>query len=981
MEHVYPPGPQSVPPNLTAPTAAYKRHALLAMLGLTVYIALYFALSAWFAWTAWRLFSGMFGDGGQFELWGFITAVCAAFLAVFMLKALFFIQHRYDIEDIEVTREQEPRLFEFIDRLADEARAPRAHKVYLSPRVNAAVFYDLSLLNLFIPSRKNLEIGLGLVNVATLGELKAVLAHEFGHFAQRSMAVGRWVYIAQQIAGHIVSRRDALDKLLKQLSRLDLRVAWIGWLLSIVVWSIRSIMEVLFRAVLLAERALSRQMEFQADLVAVSLTGSDALIHALHKLRAGDDAWDKTLSFANTEAGNKRGVTDLFAVQTRIIERMRAILNQPDYGAVPPLPESSPDTHRVFKSALAQPPQMWRSHPPSADREQNAKQRYVAAPMDDRSAWAVFGDPQALKERMSAHVFRNAEVEAVPMTVTLENLEKRYGRAFLDPRYRGVYLNRSPVRHVQTVAELYGPPLANAAILSALNALYPESLSTQVELFNEKLEHLEALEALRDDAAQAPGGVIRYNGRELGRAELPRVIQGLQREVGDARAAIESHDRSCRTAHLAAARTLQKGWPEYLQGLAAALHYADHSEANLRDAQGYVANIYAIVTADGRVSSAELKRLVDGCHQLHEVLGAVYAEASRVTLDRTVLRRLEVDNWPAMLEEFTLPPPHRENIGDWLNVIDGWVGAALYALSALRVAALEQLLLAESQVAKFVREGMTPADAPPPCVMPHEYRTLLPGKERPRQKRLDWWDRFQTADGVLPAIARSLVALGIVGSVIALGAHVGVSTLTIYNALSLPVIVEVADERTTVEPFSPVTIDVPPNGRLEVRALTGDERLIESFDEVLRGANHQYVYNVAGAAPLYEWTAVYTASPNDRKEPRGRPIGAVRWTSTNADHLFEEPPESIKLKSSATGYRDVLTAVTDLRPEEQLELIRTDEERQRLVLTHVRWDRTDSHHFGEWLALARNLPGFDETITARLRQEGGDEVLRRLVKP
>src|SRR5688500_2681254 len=276
MDHVYPPGPATVPPNLTAATAAYKRHAWLAMLGLAAFIALYFALSAFFAWTAWRLFSGMFGDGGNFELWGFIAAVGSAFLAVFMLKALVFIQHRYEIDDIEITREAQPRLFDFIDRLADEARAPRAHKVYLSPRVNAAVFYDLSLLNLIIPSKKNLEIGLGLVNVVTLGEFKAVLAHEFGHFAQRSMAVGRWVYISPQLAGHVVARPDALDKFLQQLSRLDLRIAWIGWLLPIIVWSIRSTMDVLFRLVLLAQRALPRQMDLQADLVAVSLTGGGA---------------------------------------------------------------------------------------------------------------------------------------------------------------------------------------------------------------------------------------------------------------------------------------------------------------------------------------------------------------------------------------------------------------------------------------------------------------------------------------------------------------------------------------------------------------------------------------------------------------------------------------------------------------------------------------------------------------------------------
>src|SRR5262249_18853569 len=166
-------------------------------------------------------------------------------------------------------------------------------------------------------SRKNLEIGLGLVNVLSLGELKAVLAHEFGHFAQRTMAVGRWVYIAQQIAGHIVARRDALDAFLARLSRVDIRIAWIGLLMPIIVWSVRSLVDLVFRIVVLAQRARSREMEFQADLVAVSTTGSDALIHALHKLAAADQSWSRAVDFANSEIREGHGVKDLFSVQTR----------------------------------------------------------------------------------------------------------------------------------------------------------------------------------------------------------------------------------------------------------------------------------------------------------------------------------------------------------------------------------------------------------------------------------------------------------------------------------------------------------------------------------------------------------------------------------------------------------------------------------------------------------------------------------------
>ena len=133
------------------------------------------------------------------------------------------------------------------------------------------------------------------MNVLNLGEMKAVLAHEFGHFAQKSMLVGRWVYIANQIAVAIISRRDALDTFLSGLSRIDIRIAWIGWILSLIVWSIRSLVEIIFKVVVLSQRALSREMEFQADLVAVSVTGSDALIHALHKLQAADAGYRLSL--------------------------------------------------------------------------------------------------------------------------------------------------------------------------------------------------------------------------------------------------------------------------------------------------------------------------------------------------------------------------------------------------------------------------------------------------------------------------------------------------------------------------------------------------------------------------------------------------------------------------------------------------------------------------------------------------------------
>jgi hypothetical protein len=179
MDVAYPAGPAVVHDNLTAPSRTCRRQAWLAMGGLLRFVAIYFALAGWFCWMAFRLLAGVGNAPGDAVLGNLLGGAAAAFLAVFMLKALVFVKRGAAVEDLEVTAADQPALFEFLHRLADEAGARHPHRVFLSGRVNAGVFYDLSRANLLIASRKNLEIGLGLVNVLSLGlgELKAVLAH------------------------------------------------------------------------------------------------------------------------------------------------------------------------------------------------------------------------------------------------------------------------------------------------------------------------------------------------------------------------------------------------------------------------------------------------------------------------------------------------------------------------------------------------------------------------------------------------------------------------------------------------------------------------------------------------------------------------------------------------------------------------------------------------------------------------------------
>ena len=210
-----------------------------------------------------------------------VGGVASGLIFLFMVKGLFKRSRQDAGSRVEVTEAAQPELFAFIRKLCADTRAPFPHRVFLVPDVNAAVAYNESFLNLVSPARKNLIIGLGLVNRLTLTEFKAVLAHEFGHFSQKSMKLGRYVYTANKVVADVVYARDWLDDAVAAATRTDIRIAVFAWAVQGILWCLRKLLAGLFRATNFANASLSRQMEYNADLVAASVTGSDALVFAL----------------------------------------------------------------------------------------------------------------------------------------------------------------------------------------------------------------------------------------------------------------------------------------------------------------------------------------------------------------------------------------------------------------------------------------------------------------------------------------------------------------------------------------------------------------------------------------------------------------------------------------------------------------------------------------------------------------------------
>lgn len=187
--------------------------------------------------------------GGWIIIGGFLWAI---------IRSLFVFSNSEYPNRLEIFQPNAPKLFSLIEEISQSLGERMPKHVYVSPEVNACVFYNKPFLSLFFHRRKNLEIGLGLLFGLNVQELKAVIAHEYGHFGQKSMRVGQVVSICYNIISNLVNSDQA----------------------SIV----RPILKKMFVYVQRGYMTLSRSMEYEADEKSAMLAGNESAISALCKI-------------------------------------------------------------------------------------------------------------------------------------------------------------------------------------------------------------------------------------------------------------------------------------------------------------------------------------------------------------------------------------------------------------------------------------------------------------------------------------------------------------------------------------------------------------------------------------------------------------------------------------------------------------------------------------------------------------------------
>jgi Zn-dependent protease with chaperone function len=581
------------------------------------------------------------------------------------------------------------------------------------------VSFDESFLNLVFPSRKNLIIGLGLVNRLNLGEFKAVLAHEFGHFSQNSMKLGSYVYTANRVVAEVVYGRDWLDDLLGNLRNTDIRIAVFAWVFSAVLWVMRKGLELLFRGINFAHVALSRQMEYNADLVAVRASGSDALIFALARLDFAGDTLGQAWADLTAAADHNRYSRDMYYHQTKAAEYLKARRNDPTLGEVPPLPDDPTRTVQVFKPEDTSVPKMWATHPSNYDREANAKARYVRGPVDERSAWELFADQRAVREAVTRKVY---EVSRKAFPGTLEDpegiqefIDAEHAETTYNARYHGLYDNRylKPGDLAELCTASARADLFDADRLAEAHArLHGEDLKNRMDTHQARHEEVGKLARLAHGAVELTGSDFEHRGRRHRLADAPRLLKEVEGELDKDYEWMHALDREVFRVHYTMAAQLGDADATELEGWYR-FHLAVQDLHSLLVAHSRnVQNTLNALGGQRQVSQDDFQNALGALRQAHTALRDQLEKADELRLPPLKNMTAGDPLGPFLLSEKlvkNLHPDTQTLDGAWIGQLMNQMGEVIDKSARILFKSLGGLLALQERIAERWAEARTRA--------------------------------------------------------------------------------------------------------------------------------------------------------------------------------------------------------------------------------------------------------------------------------
>jgi len=185
---------------------SFVLRAIVALALMVGFYVLAFAMSAALLYVPYALV--VYGHRISVQL----SVVCLVSAFAILKGCVFVRSPRFEAPGPLVTERDQPELFRLIRDVAGPMRTRMPDRVYLMADVNAFVteiggFFGLG-------SRRVMGIGVGLLHVDNVSQLKATIAHEFGHYAGGDTRIGGIVYRTRVAIGRVLENlsRNWLSK-------------------------------------------------------------------------------------------------------------------------------------------------------------------------------------------------------------------------------------------------------------------------------------------------------------------------------------------------------------------------------------------------------------------------------------------------------------------------------------------------------------------------------------------------------------------------------------------------------------------------------------------------------------------------------------------------------------------------------------------------------------------------------------------------
>jgi len=184
-----------------------------------------------------------------------------------------------------LSRDAEPLLHTFADKVAEVVGSPKPDQIQLSIDANASATFDTGPLGL---GRKSFTLTLGIPLLAgmSLAQVAGIVAHEFGHFSQSgSTLLTRLIQRVNYWFAAAVYRHDTLDDAVESLlDGGEVLTSIFGFLCWILIGLGRGLLWCLMWIGVLVSQGLSRKMEFDADRYEIGLVGSKTFKQSTRRL-------------------------------------------------------------------------------------------------------------------------------------------------------------------------------------------------------------------------------------------------------------------------------------------------------------------------------------------------------------------------------------------------------------------------------------------------------------------------------------------------------------------------------------------------------------------------------------------------------------------------------------------------------------------------------------------------------------------------